>query len=151
MYLIQRHKDSLDPFDLLRGFQTDLDQFFTSPAAASKSKTTQQLIDPDIEITEKGDAYVVHADLPGMKKEDFEVTVEGNRFILRGERKEETKEDRKGYHYSERRYGSFTRGFHLPTEIDAAKVVAGYKNGVLEVTLPKIIKEKTKKIEVKVD
>lgn len=149
MNLIQRKRDYWDPFEVLRDVQGDLDRFFSSPVAASKN--TAALVNPDVEVNEKDTEYLVHVDLPGMKKEDFEIKVEGNRFILRGERKEETKEEKKGYHYSERRYGSFARGFHLPTEIDADKVKATYKNGVLEVLLPKTTKDKSKKIEIQVN
>lgn len=148
MNLIRR-KDSFDPFEALRDFQTDLDRFFST--APTSAKAWGSTLDPEVEISEKDHEYLVRADLPGMKREDFDITVEGSRFILRGERKEETKEDRKGYHYSERRYGSFARAFTLPVEIDSDKVRASYKNGVLEVALPKTEKEKPKKIDIKVD
>jgi len=150
MNLIQRRKDAFDPFEVLRDFQTDLDRFFAVTPATGKN-WPHAAVEPDVEVTEKDNEYVVHADLPGMKREDFDITVEGNRFILRGERKEETKEEKKGYYYSERRYGSFARAFTLPAEIDSEKVRAAYKSGVLEVVLPKTAKEKTKKIDVKVD
>lgn len=146
MTFIQRRKD-YDPLDVLRDFQMDLDQFFSTPAS---SKIWDGQHNPEVEILEKDQEYVVHADLPGMKREDFNITVEGNRFVLRGERKEENQADKKGYHYSERRYGGFARAFVLPSEIDSEKVKANYKNGVLEVVLPKAAKEKTKKIEVEI-
>lgn len=148
MTFIQRRKE-YDPFEALRDFQTDLDRFFT--ATPTLNKSWSGAVNPDVEITENENDYLVHADLPGMKREDFDVTVEGNRFILRGERKEDSKEEKKGYHYSERRYGSFARAFTLPVEIDSEKVQASYKHGVLRVTLPKAAKEKSKKIDVKID
>ena len=140
MNIIQRRNNAFDPFEVLKDFQTDLDRFFTAAPLASKNWDSG--LNPQVEVTEKDQEYIVHADLPGMKREDFDITVEGNRFILRGERKEETKEDKKGYHYSERRYGSFARAFALPADIDSEKVKASYKNGVLEVLLPKSAKEK---------
>ncbi len=149
MNLIQRRKEAFDPFEVLKDFQTDLDRFFASTPATNQG--WKRSVDPDVEVTEKDNEYIVHADLPGMKREDFDITVEGNRFILRGERKEETQSEKKGYHYSERRYGSFARAFTLPVEIESEKVRATYKNGVLEVVLPKTAKEKTKKIDVKID
>ena len=112
MNIIQRRKDAFDPFEVLKDFQTDLDRFFA--ATPPTSKVWDSSLNPQVEVTEKDLEYVVHADLPGMKREDFDITVEGNRFILRGERKEEIKEEKKGYHYSERRYGSFARAFALP-------------------------------------
>lgn len=149
MHFLQR-KETFDPFEALRDFQTDLDRFI-SGGSATPSKGWQRSVDPDIEVTEKDNEYLVHADLPGMKREDFDISVEGNRFILRGERKEEQKTEKKGYHYSERRYGGFARVFTLPVEIDTEKVRASYKNGVLEVSLPKSAKEKPKKIDVTID
>lgn len=149
MTFIQRRKEAYDPFEVLKDFQTDLDRFFAVTPPTGKS--WQRTVEPDVEVTEKDNEYVVHADLPGMKREDFDITVEGNRFILRGDRKEENHSEKKGYYYSERRYGSFARAFTLPVEIDAEKVRAAYKNGVLEVVLPKTAKEKTKKIDVKID
>lgn len=149
MNIIQRRNDAFDPFEVLKDFQTDLDRFFAAAPVASKNWPTSMV--PEVEVLEKDQEYIVHADLPGMKREDFDITVEGNRFVLRGNRKEETQSDKKGYHYSERRYGSFARSFALPAEIDAEKVKASYKNGVLEVSLPKAAKEKTKKIEVQVN
>lgn len=148
MNIIQRRNNVFDPFEVLKDFQTDLDRFFAATPITTKNWDSS--LNPQVEVTEKDQEYLVHADLPGMKREDFDITVEGNRFVLRGERKEETKDDKKGYHYSERRYGSFARAFALPTDIDSEKVKASYKNGVLEVVLPKTAKEKTKKIEVQV-
>ena len=144
MTFIQKRREAIDPFDALKDFQTDLDRFLASTPASSGN------LHPEVAVTEKENEYLVHADLPGVKREDFEITVEGNRFVLRGERKEEVHDQKKGYQYSERRYGSFSRAFALPVEIDSEKVKASYKNGVLEVSLPKSAKEKSRKIEVQI-
>ena len=76
-------------------------------------------------------------DLPGMKKEDIEVSIQDGTLIIRGEKKEETERKEKGAVRTERFYGSFHRAVNLPTAVDDTKVKANYKSGVLELTLPK--------------
>jgi HSP20 family protein len=94
----------------------------------------------------------LRADLPGLKKEEFSISVEGSQLTLKGERKQEKESGNpeKGYYYSERTYGTFLRSFEFPTEIQAEKVKAAYKDGVLEVTLPKSENAKPKQINVEV-
>jgi HSP20 family protein len=91
-----------------------------------------------LDVKENGDAYRVRADIPGVKKEDIQVTVDGSVVTLRAEVKKE-KEEKKGDKVlcSERYEGMVSRSFQLPADIDMAKAVASYKDGVLELTLPK--------------
>ncbi len=104
---------------------------------------------PRVDVTEEKDRILVRADLPGMKQEEIQVEVDEGTLTIRGERKKET-ESKEGKTYRmERSYGSFLRSFTLPSTVDEAKVNAVYKNGVLEVTLPK--REGTKPKQVKVD
>jgi len=103
----------------------------------------------DIEETEK--EYVVKADLPEVKKEDVKVTVDEGVLTVEGERKQEKEEKNKRFHKIERAYGKFVRRFELPTEVDAAKVQAEFKDGVLNVHLPKSPHGTPKTIQVKVD
>jgi HSP20 family protein len=105
---------------------------------------------PVVDIYDKGGEVVIHAELPGMKKEDIDIRVENNVLTIRGkkERKEEVKED--GYFRSERAYGSFSRSFSLPTSVDVKKIAAEYKDGVLTLNLPKADEAKPRQIEVKV-
>jgi HSP20 family protein len=93
---------------------------------------------------------VIHAELPGMKKEDLDVRVENNVLTLRGkkERKEEAKEE--GYFRAERAYGSFSRSFSLPSTVEVSKIAAEYKDGVLTLRLPKAEEAKPRQIEVKI-
>jgi len=106
---------------------------------------------PPVDVYET-DAHdiVIKAELPDMAREDIEVTVENNTLTLRGEKKfsEEVKEDR--YRRIERSYGQFTRSFTLPNTVDAAKVSAEYKNGVLTVKLPFREEAKPRTINVEV-
>ncbi len=147
MNLIKR-KHQWEPLDLLSDFQEDLDHYFSSPLAKRGGSKNFQ---PDIEVKEEADKYVVRVDLPGVKKEDFGVTIDGQYLTLKGTRNQETNSDEKGYHYTERFYGSFSRTIQLPLEIEADKVNAKYKEGVLEVTVPKSEKSKPKKIDVSIN
>ena len=89
----------------------------------------------DIAETEKG--FRVTAELPGMKKEDVEVSVSQGLLTIKGEKREEREEKDKGYHLSERRFGSFQRSFRLPSHADVDRIDAKFDNGVLTLTVPK--------------
>ncbi|MBK4737595.1 Hsp20/alpha crystallin family protein [Noviherbaspirillum pedocola] len=89
------------------------------------------------EITETDQAYLVKAEIPGVKKEDIKISVEGNRVSVNAEVKEEKEEKSTGTVYSERYYGQQSRSFTLPQEVDDAKAEAKYENGLLMLTLPK--------------
>ncbi|MBI4597725.1 MAG: Hsp20/alpha crystallin family protein [Candidatus Omnitrophica bacterium] len=105
---------------------------------------------PEVDITEEKDRLLVRADLPGMKQEDISVEVSEGALTIRGERKEEAATKEGKMYRMERSYGSFLRSFTLPAGVDASKVNASYKNGVLEITLPKFAEAKTKQIKVDV-
>jgi HSP20 family protein len=107
---------------------------------------------PRADVVEKDNAYEVHAELPGLDKKDINVSVEEGVLTISGERKAEKKEEKDGkYRYYERTYGSFERSFRLPDNVDAGKIRASHKNGVLELSIPKTEPSKPKQIEVKVD
>jgi HSP20 family protein len=105
---------------------------------------------PLADITEDDMEYVIKAELPELKKEDVKVTVENGVLTISGERKFEKEEKKKKYHRVERGYGSFVRTFALPEDADADRVKAQFKQGILEVHLPKNEKAKPKQIEVNV-
>ena len=105
---------------------------------------------PPVDIFEEQDHLVIRAEIPGVKMEDVDVRIENGVLTLHGERKEERDVKDANAHLTERVYGSFTRSFSLPTTVDATKVSAAYKDGVLEVTVPKIETAKPKKVEIKV-
>jgi HSP20 family protein len=106
---------------------------------------------PAVDIVEKDGAYEVTADLPGFDEKNVEVKVVDNTLIIKGEKKEEKEEKRKGYHLHERRSGSFERAFRLSDAVDADKIDAHFKKGVLTVALPKKpeARKPEKKIEIK--
>lgn len=148
MELVRRNNNSWDPFDLLSDLQTDLNRVFNR--SLTKSNAWERGFSPSIELQDENDHFLVSADVPGLKKEDLNISVEGNLLTLQGERKIQQEKKEKGYQYSEKFYGKFTRVVELPTEIQADKVKAAYKDGVLEITLPKSENAKPKKIDVEV-
>jgi len=106
---------------------------------------------PQVEMFERGNNLVVRADLPGLSREDVDVEVDDDALIIRGERRNELEDDQEGYYRSERSYGSFYRAIPLPENVDPTSCQATFKDGVLEVTLPKPERSvaKAKRIEVR--
>lgn len=102
------------------------------------------------DILDKGDRYLMRADLPGFQKQEISISVEGERLTLSAEHKEEENEKKKNYLRKERRYGAFSRSFDIGG-IDTGRISASYQNGVLELELPKLAEAKPqeKRIEVK--
>ena len=106
---------------------------------------------PAIETYEEKDDVVVKAELPGMKKEDLELNISDNLLTIKGEKKKEEEVKEKGYYYSERSYGSFTRTVEIPKDVQTDKVKANFKDGVLEIRLPKTEEAKRKEVTIKVE
>ncbi len=140
-----------DPFtSLQRQMNRLFDDAFTGYAPASRGAPGAMLA-PSIDVKETDKGIEVEAELPGVDEKDVQVTFEENVLTIKGEKKAEKEENKKGYYMSERSYGSFMRSFELPPGIDAGKVSATFTKGVLKVTLPKPVaaEAKTKKIDIK--
>jgi HSP20 family protein len=103
---------------------------------------------PSVDIYEDKEKLILEAELPGMNRDDFDISVENNVLTLKGERKFEKKTEGDNYHRIERSYGSFTRSFTLPQTVTAEGATADFENGVLRVSLPKREETKAKKIEI---
>ena len=126
--------------DLFEGFFRGLDRplsFFSERAW------------PAIDVAEKDDAVLVRAEVPGCTPEDIEISVYGNTLTLSGEKKESHEDKGDGYYHMESTYGSFRRDIAMPAEVEADKIEAVVKDGVLSVTLPKAEKSKAVKVKVK--
>lgn len=139
-----------DPFRELRNLQDEMTRLFTGvrPASFNREEMTNGAWAPSVDIFEDKDRLILEAELPGMNRDDFEISVENNVFTLRGERKFEKKAEGDNYHRIERSYGSFTRSFTLPQTITADGATAEFENGVLRVALPKREETKARKIEI---
>jgi len=92
---------------------------------------------PAVDISERDKSYEITAELPGMDQKNIEIKLSNGSLIIKGEKKEDKEEKRKGYHLSERHYGSFERMFSLPKGVDAEKIEASFSKGVLSISLPK--------------
>lgn len=132
------------PFGGLFNFSNDVDDWF-SPKSGNGHRVD---FTPAVDIEEKEDQVLIHADLPGVSEKDIEVKVHDGVLILSGKREMEKEEKTSSGYYRERNFGSFYRSFTLGDEVNPEKIEARYKNGVLEVKLPK--KEETKPREIKV-
>jgi HSP20 family protein len=132
------------PFDDL--FNDLTKGFWVRPLAFPKG-AAEVSIKVDVKEDDKG--YTVRADIPGVKKEDIQVDVEGNMVSLRAEAKQE-KEEKKGEKviYSERSYGMASRSLTLPSDVDSQGASASYKDGVLDLTLPKKAGAQAKRISI---
>ena len=92
---------------------------------------------PAVDITEKDESFEITAELPGMDQENIDIKLSNGNLIIKGEKKEDKEEKSKGYHLSERHYGSFQRAFSLPKGVDTDKIEANFSKGVLSISLPK--------------
>ena len=145
-------EDLLEPFRDFPDLSSELNRLLGRsllPSMWLTAKTGGQWF-PEVDITEEKDRLLVRADLPGMKQEEIGVEVSDGVLTIKGERKRESDtKDGKTYRI-ERSYGSFLRSFTLPAGVDAAKVNAAYKSGVLEIILPKLAEANAKQIKVEV-
>jgi len=102
---------------------------------------------PSLDLTEHDAEYVIKADLPGIREQDVDLRIDdSNTLTVSGERREEETKQVRGYEYSERTYGSFSRSVSLPAGIDASKIEADFRNGVLEIHVPKLESTRARKI-----
>jgi len=129
-------------FGRLASLQDEIDRLFESPLMAWS---------PALDVREDADNFVVRAELPGLKREEIEVSLHDGALVIAGERKAEKVEEGVEVHRQERYYGKFQRALTLPTPVAADKIKAQYKDGVLTVTLPKVEEAKPKQIDISVN
>ena len=122
--------------------QGDLDQ-------ASESLATGNFV-PAVDVYEDAQKVVLKLEVPGIRREDLDIRVEGRILTVKGERKFEAEEKEENFHRIERRYGSFVRSFTLPSTVDTDNVAATSQDGVLSISLAKKPEAKPKQIEVKI-
>lgn len=145
---------AISPFEEMERM---FDEFFRRPFSLIGPSWLPRLgllereeISPTVDIFEEGGDVVVKAELPGMKKEDIDVNITEDTITISGEKKKEEKVEKKNYYRLERSHGSFTRSFRMPTEVQTDKAKANFKEGVLEIRIPKTeeARKKEKKIPI---
>ncbi len=144
------NKDILGPFGFDRSIRQLFDSFMDFPKEWDLPARPVGELFPKVDISESPQKYDIRAEIPGMNKEDIKISVNKNVLVLSGEKKEEKKTEDKKYHRIESYYGSFQRSFVLPDGINADKVEASFKDGVLSVVVPKSEATKEKTVEIKV-
>jgi HSP20 family protein len=140
-----------DPFRDLSVLQDRMNRLFND---AYNPRQSDDLMNrgtwtPAVDIYEVQGALVLKAELPDMRREDIDVSVENHTLTIRGERKLDNEIKQENFHRIERAYGSFVRSFSLPNTVDATKIVAEYKNGVLSVKLP--VREEAKPRQIQIE
>ena len=136
-----------DPFREIRTLQNEMNRLFSGATTGRDDSLNGEWM-PKVDVFETKDQLVLEAELPGMKREDFELSFENNVLTLRGERKFEKTDDTDNYHRVERSYGTFLRSFTLPATVSADGAKAEFNNGVLRVGLPRREETKARKIEI---
>jgi HSP20 family protein len=138
-----------DPFVEVEAIQREMGRLMDSLSSAWRGVTPAGVF-PALNVSEDGDNLYVRAELPGVHAKDLEISVQDENLVIKGERKIGTEREKASYHRREREAGTFQRIISLPTRVDAGKVTAVCKNGVLTVTLPKAAEVKPRQIAVKV-
>ena len=141
-----------DPFRDLRTLQDEMNRLFTgtfSRGGGNQDEVLRGAWSPSVDIFENQNEIVLEAELPGMKAEDVNISIENNVLTLHGERKFEKKDESDNFHRVERSYGSFTRSFTLPPTVSSEDANAEFENGVLRLTLAKREEAKPRRIEIK--
>jgi HSP20 family protein len=141
-----------DPFRELEDMSDRLNRMFARPAGRTNGKETLTVADwvPTVDISETDGEYLIKAELPEVKKEDVKVTLEDGVLTIQGQRRQEKEEKTTKYHRIERSYGTFVRSFSLPDQVNESGVNAEFKDGMLNLHIPKSEKAKPRAIEVKV-
>ncbi|MBF0424174.1 MAG: Hsp20/alpha crystallin family protein [Magnetococcales bacterium] len=140
---------SYDPFRQFRSLQSEINRIFERDMDSFHGQMAAWPM--RVDILEDENKIVIKADVPGMEQKDINVNVDNGQLTISGERKFEDEANKESYHRMERAYGRFNRSFSLPNTTDTSKISASYKNGVLEVTLPKLEEAKPRSIQVQVN
>lgn len=142
------------PVEMMEDMERRMEELFGRealfPTLYRRSPLEERVWSPAIEMIEKDDKFIVKAELPGIQKEDIDVSVTGNTLTIKGQRKSESEVNEDEYHICERSYGSFVRSMTMPSSAKTEKIDANYEDGILEITLEKFPEIQPKKIDIKV-
>lgn len=139
----------LEPMRNLARIQNEMSRWMRDAFDGADATTGPGLYAPAVDIIEHGDDLVLLADLPGVRREDIDVSVENRTLTLTGERKAPAESEDSAVYRSERPMGKFTRTFSLPATVDVGRITAEHKEGVLRVALPKAEEARPRRIEIK--
>ena len=137
-----------DPFREVRSLQNEVNRLFSTAITGDREEMATGAWYPKVDVFENPETLVLEAELPGMNRDDFELSFENNVLTLKGERKFEKKSEGDNYHRVERAYGSFARSFTLPATVTPEGATAEFDNGILHISLPKREETKARKIEI---
>ena len=126
------------PRNSLATYHNELDRFFNSFFSQDETEASVYNFSPVVDIAENEKDFHVTAELPGIDKKDVKITVKENVLTITGEKKQNDEKEEKNFHRTERIYGSFQRCFRLPRTVDNKNIKADFKNGLLEVDIPKL-------------
>jgi len=140
----------------IRNLRDMFDEFFNWDYAPQNRTMKKRWLEagdwsPLVDIIDEKDQIIAKAELPGVNKEDIKVTLNDNTLTIRGERKEEQETKKENYYCCERVHGNYSRTISLPVNIDKEKIKSSFKNGVLEIILPKAKESKPKEIDIKLE
>lgn len=135
-----------EPLNILHHLQKELARGVAEKTSEDTVATAEW--SPAVDIKELTDKFVIHADIPGVKPEDIDISMEAGVLTVKGEKASSAKTEKEGYKRVERTYGSFYRRFSLPDAADGDAIQAQCKHGVLEITIPKRVAEQPKRIVV---
>ncbi len=138
----------ISPWEGFEALRRRMDRLFDDFTRRDEEAGSSWL--PSVDLSENSDSFLIKADVPGMDKKDIKITMQDNVLNISGEKKQEKEEKDRNYHLIERSYGQFSRSFTLPTKVDSDKIKAEFKNGVLEIVIPKAPEAKAREIEIQV-
>ncbi len=149
-----RPRTEIDPFRDMMGLQDEINRLFDSAfgrGPVERAGLFEGEWAPAVDVYEDENKVFVTAELPGMAEKDIDLTILGDTLTIKGEKKKEQEKKEENYYRRESVYGSFQRSVPLPCPVDAEKVKASLKNGILEISMPKKEEAKPKQIKLKVD
>ncbi len=132
------------PLREIMSMRETMDRFFDEPSSRSTA-----LFHPAVGIRESEKELVIEADIPGVKEDDLDVEIENDKVVIKGERRHREETKKEDYYHLESSYGSFSRMVSLPSYVDSSKAEAEFKDGVLEIKIPKVTEKQSKKLTIK--
>ena len=137
------------PSTEIRSLQREIDRMFDSVLPRGNGDADQAVWAPRVDLAETENSYLIHLDVPGMKKDELEVSFQDGSLTVCGERRQRASEEEANFVRVERRFGRFYRSFDLPKTVDSAKIEASYEDGVLTVAVPKAEESKPRTVQIK--